>query len=98
MNGAAVNAVPLGSLLGWRILSFPLVYAGLLYVVLSYVYLSGFFFRAGFAPTPVPGIIATLFSGAVMLMAARRRHIMPPRWKRVGAGGPTTFAAPKAGQ
>jgi len=75
MEGTAVSEIANGghapsqpAPLGLRILRFPLVYAGLLYVVLSYVYLAGFFFRAGFAPTPVPGIISTLFSGAVMLM------------------------------
>jgi membrane protease YdiL (CAAX protease family) len=66
MNGASVGSPP--APLGLRILRFPLIYAGLLYLVLSYVYLAGFFFRGGFAPTPVPGIIATLFSGAVMVI------------------------------
>jgi hypothetical protein len=66
MNGARVGSQP--APLGLRILRFPLIYAGLLYLVLSYVYLAGFFFRASFAPTPVPGIVATLFSAAEMVI------------------------------
>lgn len=87
MNGAALGGQP--APLALRILRFPLVYAGLLYVVLSYVYLSGFFFRNGFAPTPVPGIIATLFSGAVMLIVyawlANRVEQRPASELAVGA-------------
>ena len=35
---------------------------------------------------------------AMMVMAARRGHIMAPRWKRAATGGLSTSAAPKAGQ
>ena len=51
MNRAALGGHP--APLALRILRFPLIYAGLLYLVLSYVYLAGFFFRGGFTPTPV---------------------------------------------
>jgi len=51
-----------------NLVRFPLTQLAVLYFALSYLYLSGFFFRGAFAPGPVPGLVATLFAAAMMLV------------------------------
>jgi membrane protease YdiL (CAAX protease family) len=51
-----------------KLVRFPLTQLAVLYFALSYLYLSGFFFRGAFAPGPVAGIVATLFAAAMMLV------------------------------
>jgi uncharacterized protein len=51
-----------------KFVRFPLTQLAVLYFALSYLYLSGFFFRGAFAPGPVAGIVATLFAAAMMLV------------------------------
>jgi membrane protease YdiL (CAAX protease family) len=55
---------------GWwlRVARFPLIYLGLLYLVLTYLYLSGHFFRAMFAQGPWQGVAASVMSCAMMLV------------------------------
>lgn len=54
---------------GAKVLHFPLTRAALLYLALTYLYLSGFFFRATYTHGPVQAFAATLMAGAMMLMA-----------------------------
>mgnify|MGYP000930241607 CR=1 FL=1 len=51
-----------------RVLRFVPVRMGLFYVVLTYLYLSCFFFRATYAQGPLKGLVASLVAGAIMLM------------------------------
>lgn len=51
-----------------RILHFAPVRMGLLWLLLTYLYLSCYFFRATFAQGPLKGIAATVVAGAVMLI------------------------------
>jgi membrane protease YdiL (CAAX protease family) len=64
MNGAST---PRTSLL-LNVARFPLVQLALLYIVLTYLYLSGFFFRKSFTHGPMQALIATLFAAAMMLI------------------------------
>lgn len=50
-----------------RVLAFPPVLLGLLYLVLTYLYLSGYFFRVSFTHGPVQGLAASAMSCAMML-------------------------------
>ena len=50
-----------------RVLRFPLTRMAVLYLVLAYLYLSGFFFRASYAKGPWEGVAATLMAGGLML-------------------------------
>ena len=50
-----------------RLLRFPPVLLGLLYVVLSYLYVAGYFFRASMAKGPLQGVAASLLSAVLML-------------------------------
>ena len=50
-----------------RVLRFPLTRMAVLYLVLAYLYLSGFFFGASFAKGPWEGVAATLMAGGLML-------------------------------
>ena len=52
-----------------KLLHFPLTRAALLYRALTYLYLSGFFFRATYTQGPMQAFAATLMAGAMMLMA-----------------------------
>lgn len=52
-----------------RILRFPVVLLGLLYVVLGYLYVAGYFFRASIAKGPLQGVAASLLSAVLMLSA-----------------------------
>lgn len=52
-----------------KLLHFPLTRAALLYLALTYLYLSGFFFRATYTQGPMQAFAATLMAGAMMLMA-----------------------------
>ncbi len=56
---------------GWllRVARFPPVFLALLYAVLTYLYLSGFFFRASFTHGPIQGVAASLMAAAMMLVA-----------------------------
>jgi uncharacterized protein len=51
-----------------RILHFVPVRMGLFYVVLTYLYLSCFFFRGTYAQGPLKGLVASLVACAIMLM------------------------------
>ena len=51
-----------------RLLRFPLVFLALLYAVLTYLYLSAFFFRTSFTSGPIDAIGATLMACAMMLI------------------------------
>jgi membrane protease YdiL (CAAX protease family) len=51
-----------------RLLRFPPARLALLYAVLSYLYLSGFFFRMSYAKGPWKGVAATVMAGAMMLV------------------------------
>jgi len=61
------SSTPLHMLL--RVLHFVPVRLGLLYVLLSYLYLSGFFFRGQMALGPLPALAASLLTCATMLGA-----------------------------
>lgn len=50
-----------------RVLGSPPVVLAILYVALTYLYLSGFFFRASFTQGPVQGAAASVVSGIMML-------------------------------
>jgi membrane protease YdiL (CAAX protease family) len=50
-----------------RLLHFAPVRLGLLYVVLTYLYLAGYFYRQNFATGPWDGLWATVLSGIAML-------------------------------
>lgn len=50
-----------------RVLRFAPIRLGLSYATLSYLYLSGFFFRASYAKGPLQGLAATMMAGAMML-------------------------------
>jgi membrane protease YdiL (CAAX protease family) len=52
-----------------RILRFAPTRMALLYVVLTYLYLSCYFFRAAFTHGPLQALAATVIAGAVMLVA-----------------------------
>jgi membrane protease YdiL (CAAX protease family) len=56
---------------GWltRLAAFPLVFLAILYVVLTYLHLSGYFFRAAFTHGPLQGLAATLMACLAMLVA-----------------------------
>ena len=56
-----------GSSLAMRILRFPLTRMAVIYFALTYLYLSGYFFRASFAQGPWEGVAATLMAGTMML-------------------------------
>jgi len=51
-----------------KIARFPVAQLAVLYVVLTYLYLSGFFFRTSYAQGPMQGLVATLFAAAMMLI------------------------------
>lgn len=51
-----------------RVLRFLPARMGLFYVVLTYLYLSCFFFRATYAQGPLKGLVASLMAGGIMLM------------------------------
>jgi uncharacterized protein len=55
---------------GWmlRLVRFPLVFLGVLYVVLTYLYLSGYFFRSAFTEGPMEGLAASAMSCLMMLI------------------------------
>jgi len=50
-----------------RLLRFPPIRMAVLYLVLAYLYLSGFFFRTAFAKGPWEGVAATLMACGLML-------------------------------
>jgi uncharacterized protein len=52
-----------------RMLRFAPVRMGLLYVLLTYLYLAGFFFRGAMTHGPVPSLTASLLNAALMLAA-----------------------------
>ena len=51
-----------------RVLRFLPARMGLFYVVLTYLYLSCYFFRATYAQGPLKGLVASLMAGGIMLM------------------------------
>lgn len=51
-----------------RIMRFPPVFLGLLYLVLTYLYLSGYFFRTSFPQGPVGKVAASLMGCAMLLV------------------------------
>lgn len=53
--------------LAMRILHFAPTRMALLYFVLAYLYLSGFFFRTAFTHGPLQGLAATLMAGSMMV-------------------------------
>ncbi len=82
---------------GTKVLQFPLTRAALLYLALTYLYLSGYFFRAAYTHGPVQAFAATLVAGAMMLMAyamltgfTERRAVtelaLPPMLRELGLG------------
>jgi hypothetical protein len=56
-----------GSSLAMRILRFPLTRMAVIYFGLTYLYLSGYFFRTSFAQGPWAGVAATVVAGTMML-------------------------------
>ena len=52
-----------------RLMRFPPVFLAVLYLGLTYLYLSGFFFRSSFAQGPWQGLAASAMACAMMLMA-----------------------------
>jgi membrane protease YdiL (CAAX protease family) len=52
-----------------RGLRFMPIRLGLFYVLLTYLYLSGFFFRGAMAQSPVPSLLASLLTCAIMVAA-----------------------------
>jgi membrane protease YdiL (CAAX protease family) len=84
---------------GWflRIAGFPLVFLAILYVVLTYLYLSGHFFRMSFTQGPIQGLAATAMAATMMLVvyaalvrALERREASelasPPMVRELGIG------------
>jgi membrane protease YdiL (CAAX protease family) len=80
-----------------RIIAFPLVFLAVLYVVLTYLYLSGYFFRASFTHSPIQGLAASLMAAAMMLIlyaslvrVVERREVgelaVPPMVRELGTG------------
>lgn len=51
-----------------RLVGFPLVFLALLYVVLTYLYLSGYFFRTSFTHGPLSGLAASAMTCSMMLI------------------------------
>lgn len=76
---------------GWLLglARFPLVFLALLYAVLSYLYLAGYFFRASFTQGPIQGLAASAMSCATMLVAyAVLVHVLERRDARELATAP----------
>jgi membrane protease YdiL (CAAX protease family) len=80
-----------------RLVRFPPVFLGLLYVVLTYLYLSGFFFRSSFTEGPMEGLAASAMSCVMMLIlyavlvrVIERREVtelaVPPLIREAGVG------------
>lgn len=51
-----------------RLARFPLIFLAILYVVLTYLYLSGYFFRTSFTQGPMQGLAASAMACAMMLI------------------------------
>jgi membrane protease YdiL (CAAX protease family) len=51
-----------------RLARFPLIYLTILYIVLAYLYLSGFFFRQSFTSGPIGALAASAMSCIMMLL------------------------------
>jgi membrane protease YdiL (CAAX protease family) len=68
MNAATDKQAETPPAILMRIVHFVPVRMGLFYVVLTYLYLSCFFFRATYAQGPLKGLVASLVAGAIMLM------------------------------
>jgi uncharacterized protein len=80
-----------------RILHFAPTRMALLYLALTYLYLSGFFFRTSFTHGPLQALAATVMAGAMMLIvyaglvaSIERRTVselaLPPMARELGLG------------
>ncbi len=80
-----------------RILQFAPTRMALIYLALTYLYLSGFFFRTSFAHSPLQALAATLMAGAMMVIVyaglvfyIERRTVqelaLPPLARELGLG------------
>ncbi len=80
-----------------RILPFAPTRMALLYLALTYLYLSGFFFRRSFTHSPLQALAATVMAGAMMLIVyaglvvyIERRTVselaLPPMARELGLG------------
>jgi hypothetical protein len=68
MNAAADKPADTPPAILMRILHFAPVRVALLWLLLTYLYLSVYFFRATYAQGPLKGVAATVAAGAVMLI------------------------------
>lgn len=68
MNAATDRQADTPPAIVMRILHFAPVRIALLWLLLTYLYLSGYFFKATYAQGPLKGVAATVVAGAVMLI------------------------------
>jgi uncharacterized protein len=75
-----------------RIAQFPLVFLSALYVILTYLHLSGYFFRMSFTQGPVQGLAASAMTCAMMLIVyASLGHLVERRAVRELALSPSAL-------
>ena len=97
MPGTVSERFPAKPGLWLRILRFAPARMALLYLALTYLYLSGFFFRTSFTHGPLQALAATVMAGAMMLIVyaslvvyIERRTVselaLPPMARELGLG------------